>query len=206
MAKYKKVLDIKYEIIIVGRSNVGKSTLIRSLTGVNVPVGKRPGVTLRPYHLQFGDLTITDMPGFGFMSGIKETKQDIVKTKFVRYIEKNKDRILQAILVLNGNSFLEIVDRWQKRGEIPIEIEMYDFMHELELDVVVAVNKKDKISDLDNVMDGVAERFGLHPPWRQWPDQLIPVSAKKGDTKQLSGLIRGTLHNLGRDDLLGFVK
>ncbi|KPQ40916.1 MAG: GTP-binding protein [Candidatus Methanoperedens nitroreducens] len=39
------------EIIFVGRSNVGKSTLIRALTGKKVPVGKLPGVTRKPLHL-----------------------------------------------------------------------------------------------------------------------------------------------------------
>lgn len=184
---------------------MGKSTLFKHLTGVSVPAGRRPGVTLKPYSVQFGDLTITDMPGFGFMSGIKERKQDIVKTKLIRYIERHRDRIVLAILVVNGSSFSEIVDRWQQRGEIPIEVEMYDFLHELDLNVVVAVNKIDRIRDLDSVMDGVAERLGMLPPWRQWPDFLVPVSAAKGDIKHLSGLIRGILHNPGRDDAAGFI-
>ncbi|HDL14692.1 MAG TPA: GTP-binding protein, partial [Euryarchaeota archaeon] len=32
----------KDKIVIVGRSNVGKSSLIRALTGTRVKVGKRP--------------------------------------------------------------------------------------------------------------------------------------------------------------------
>jgi GTP-binding protein EngB required for normal cell division len=98
-------------------------------------------------NLAFGDLIVTDMPGFGFMSGVKDRKQDIIKTKFVRYVEDHSDRIFLAVLVLNGQSFAEIVDRWSGRGEIPLEVEMYQFLQELELDVVVAVNKIDKIKD-----------------------------------------------------------
>ncbi|MBU4076278.1 MAG: 50S ribosome-binding GTPase, partial [Euryarchaeota archaeon] len=33
------------EIIFVGRSNVGKSTLISTLTGAKLRTGRRPGVT-----------------------------------------------------------------------------------------------------------------------------------------------------------------
>src|SRR5512145_1157523 len=43
---------ISLEIIFVGRSNVGKSSLLRELFGAKVKVGKRPGVTLRPIHAQ----------------------------------------------------------------------------------------------------------------------------------------------------------
>lgn len=58
------------EILFVGRSNVGKSTLIRALTGKKVPVGKLPGVTRKPLHIPYQNLQITDMPGFGYMSKI----------------------------------------------------------------------------------------------------------------------------------------
>lgn len=206
MSKSKSKPNSSHEIIFVGRSNVGKSTLIRSLTGKSVPVGRRPGVTLKPLHLQFNDLLITDMPGFGFMSGVKERKQDIVKTKFVRYIEQNKDNIIIVILVLDAKSFAQVVDRWEGRGEIPIDVEMFQFLRELDIDVIAAVNKVDKIKDIDNVMDGVAVRLGLLSPWRQWLDILAPVSAKKGDIKAVTVLIRNRIHDLGRDDLLKWIK
>jgi len=202
----KSKSNYSHEIIFVGRSNVGKSTLIRSLTGKSVPVGRRPGVTLKPLHLQFNDLLITDMPGFGFMSGVKERKQDIVKTKFVRYIEQNKDSIFIVILVLDAKSFAQVVDRWEGRGEIPVDVEMFQFLRELDIDVIAAVNKVDKIKDIDNVMDGVAVRLGLLSPWRQWLDILAPVSAKKGDIKAVTVLIRNRIHDLGRDDLLKWIK
>ena len=206
MPKSKSKPNSSHEIIFVGRSNVGKSPLIRSLTGKSVPVGRRPGVTLKPLHLQFNDLLITDMPGFGFMSGVKERKQDIVKTKFVRYIEQNKDNIIIVILVLDAKSFAQVVDRWEGRGEIPVDVEMFQFLRELDIDVIAAVNKVDKIKDIDNVMDGVAVRLGLLSPWRQWLDILAPVSAKKGDIKAVTVLIRNRIHDLGRDDLLKWIK
>ena len=35
------------QVIVVGRSNVGKSTLVRLITKKKVRVGKKPGVTLK---------------------------------------------------------------------------------------------------------------------------------------------------------------
>jgi GTP-binding protein EngB required for normal cell division len=111
-----------------------------------------------------------------------------------------------VILVLDAKSFAQVVDRWEGRGEIPIDVEMFQFLRELDIDVIAAVNKVDKIKDIDNVMDGVAVRLGLLSPWRQWLDILAPVSAKKGDIKAVTVLIRNRIHDLGRDDLLKWIK
>ena len=139
--------NMNFETIFVGRSNVGKSSLIRELFGFKVKVGKRPGVTLRPTHSQISDLLITDMPGFGFMSGVKDRKQDIVKDKIVHYIEDNAKRIKFGILVIDGPSFPEIVSRWHSREQIPIDVEMFDFLREVGIDTLIAANKMDKVKE-----------------------------------------------------------
>lgn len=194
---------INLEIIFVGRSNVGKSSLLKELFGAKVRVGKRPGVTLRPTHARVSDLLITDMPGFGFMSGVKDRKQDIVKDKTVHYIENNADRIKIGVLIVDGPSFPEIVDRWDSRDQIPIDVEMFDFLREIGIDTIVAANKMDKVKadEYDELLDEVAVRLGLEPPWQNWKHIIAPISAKKGDLKALKGLLRDRLHEMKRDDL-----
>jgi GTP-binding protein EngB required for normal cell division len=204
MAKSEDLTEgVNFEIIFVGRSNVGKSSLIREVTGQRVKVGKRPGVTLKPTQIRFSDLLLTDMPGFGFMSGIKERKQDIVKDQIVRYIEKGTERIRMAVMVVDGPVFVEVVDRWESRNEVPIDIEMYDFLKELDIDTVVAVNKMDKVKEEEqnNVLDDIANKLGMLPPWRQWIDIIAPISAKQGKIKPLNSIIRQRLHSEKRDDL-----
>ena len=189
---------INLEIIFAGRSNVGKSSLLKELFGAKVRVGKRPGVTLRPTHAQVSDLLITDMPGFGFMSGVKERKQDIVKDKTVHYIEDNAGRIKIAVLVIDGPAFPEIVDRWDSRDQIPIDVEMCDFLREIGIDTIVAANKMDKVkeNESDPLLNEVAIRLGLEPPWQNWKHIIAPISAKKGDLKTLKGLLRDRLHEM----------
>ncbi len=181
------------EIIIAGRSNVGKSTLIRRLTGKKIPVGKRPGVTRKPAHIPYQGFMITDMPGFGFMSGVSEKVQEAIKDEIVRYIEDNAKNIALAVLVVDSKSFSEVVDRWSKRGEVPVEVELYEFLHELDIEVIVAANKIDKVKDKDVALNGIAERLNMMPPWRQWLDVIVPVSAKKGDIGGLKELVRKKL-------------
>jgi small GTP-binding protein len=181
------------EIIFAGRSNVGKSTLIRALTGIKIRVGKRPGVTRKILKIPYRNIQITDMPGFGFMSGVSEESLEAIKDNIVHYIENNAENIVLAVMVVNAGSFAEIVDRWNERGEIPVEIELFEFLQEMNIDAVVAANKIDKVKDADKTLDGIAERLGMMPPWRQWPDRIVPVSAKKGEIKGLKELIQKKL-------------
>ncbi|WP_457614743.1 GTP-binding protein EngB [Methanopyrus sp.] len=173
------------EIVFVGRSNVGKSSLIRAITrgAADVRVGKRPGVTRKPvFHELNGELVLVDMPGFGFMSGVPRRYQERVKDLIVRYLEE-KDNILFAVHVVDAKAFPEIAERWERRGEVPIDREMFQFLNEVGLDPIVAANKIDKIKPIkfEEHMDAVVEALGLFPPWRQWLDTLFPISAKTGE-------------------------
>ncbi len=173
------------EIVFVGRSNVGKSSLIKAITrgGADVRVGKRPGVTRWPvFHELDGELVLVDMPGFGFMSGVPRRHQERVKDLIVEYLE-TKDNILFAVHVVDAKALPEIAERWEKRGEIPIDREMFQFLNEQGLDPIVAANKIDKIKpvEFEEHMDAVVEALGLFPPWRQWLDTVFPVSAKTGE-------------------------
>lgn len=198
---------INFEIIFVGRSNVGKSSLLKELFGAKVRIGKRPGVTLRPSHIQLSDLLITDMPGFGFMSGVKDRKQDIVKDKTIHYIENNAERIKIGILVIDTPIFSEIVARWDSREQIPIDVEMFDFLREIGIDTIVAANKMDKVKedDYDFLLDEIVSLLGLEPPWQNWKHLIAPISSKKGDINALKGLLRDRLHEMKRDDLFKYI-
>ena len=199
-------MAINHEIIFAGRSNVGKSSLIKRLTGKSVRTGRRPGVTRKPTHITFKDLLITDLPGYGFLHGVPDAVQERIKNSIVHYIEDNCDRILCAVQVIDASVFCEIVDRWAERGEIPVDIELFEFLSDLDIDTVIAANKMDLVTDRDHALDQIVERFGFLPPWRQWIDTVAPVSAKKGDVSQLATLVRSELHRIGRDNLFGQIR
>jgi small GTP-binding protein len=184
------------EILFVGRSNVGKSTLISTITGKKLRTGRRPGVTRKPLHIPYQDIHITDMPGFGFMSGTTEKSMNAIKDNIVHYIEDNAGNIAFAVMVLNTGSFAEIVDRWNSRNEIPVEVELFEFLHEMNIEVIVAANKIDKVDDVDETLDGVAQRLGMMPPWKQWLEIIVPVSAKKGKIGELKKLMQNKLEGL----------
>jgi len=171
-------------IIFVGRSNVGKSTLIFRLTGKWVKRGKRPGVTRKPVEINWRGKLVVDMPGFGFMSGVPKAKQERIKDEIVHFIEDNADDIELAVLVVDGKAAPEIIERWEKRGEIPIDVEFYAFLQELKIPTIVAVNKMDKVRNVQKTINFLAEKFGV--PYSAIPETFVPISAKFG--KNLDGL------------------
>jgi len=172
----------KDKIVIVGRSNVGKSSALRALTGKMVRVGRRPGMTLKPNFIPYKGKTLVDMPGFGFMSGIGKKEQERIKDFIIHYLERSSD-VLFALQIIDAKAFAQIARRWEKRGQIPVEIEMFDFLNELNLNPLVVANKIDKIKKdrRDEALDEICEFLGLTPPWSKWTAIIVPFSAKTGE-------------------------
>jgi small GTP-binding protein len=185
------------EIVLIGRSNVGKSTLFWQLTGKKVRVGKRPGITQYPFKAKVGDVYYVDMPGYGFMLKASRSVQEKTKDLIVHYFEQNATEILLAIQVIDAASFLDIADRWEGRGEVPFEIELWQFLEDMGLDVVLAANKIDRIAkvDVDGALDLIGDRLGMMPPWTQWTDRIAPISAKRGQIKPIRDIIGKKLYS-----------
>lgn len=194
------------EVVLVGRSNVGKSTIMRELTGHDIPTGKRPGVTQRPNHFDWAseDFVITDLPGFGFMAGVPEDVRESIKTDVIQYIEAHADNILVGVLVLDGKAAVDIIDRHSGPDSVPHDVELFHFLEEVGISPVVAVNKMDKVDDRDERLDQIADRLGLVPPWQQWQDTIAPISAKRGSIQPLCDAVRTQLSAAGREDLFQF--
>jgi len=194
------------EIVLVGRSNVGKSTLMREITGHSFDTGQRPGVTRKPNHYDWAseDFMITDLPGFGFMKGVPEDVREAIKTDIVQYIEEYADNILVGVIVLDGKAAIDIIDRHTGPDSIPHTVELYHFLRDVGITPVIAVNKMDKVDDRDDRLNEIGDRFGLMPPWEQWRETIAPISAKRGNIEALNQAVREHLHEAQRDDLFKF--
>ncbi|MFW5911498.1 MAG: GTP-binding protein EngB [Halolamina sp.] len=195
------------EVVLVGRSNVGKSTLMRLLTGHSFDTGGKPGVTRQPNHYDWAgqDFMFTDLPGFGFMSGVEAGKREQIKTDVVRYVEDNADDIIAGVLVVDGKAVIDIIDRHRANGEIPHDVEMFQFLADVGIDPIVAVNKMDKVDDRDERLDDLCDRLGLFPPWQQYRETICPITAKTGAIEPLEAALRQRFREEKREELLQFV-
>ena len=196
------------EVVLVGRSNVGKSTVMRELTGHSkISTGRKPGVTRSPNHFDWAseNFMFTDLPGFGFMSGVEAEHRERIKTDVVQYVEEHADDILAGVLVVDGKSAVDIIDRHSGPDEIPHDVELFGFLWDLDIPTVVAVNKMDKVDDRDERLDALCDRLGLYPPWKQWRETIAPITAKRGDIDALNEALGATFTDQKRAELLQFV-
>ncbi|KAM9850977.1 GTP-binding protein 8 isoform 1-T2 [Aulostomus maculatus] len=119
------------EVCFIGRSNVGKSSLIRALFSlspeVEVRVSKTPGHTKKMNFFKVGQaFTIVDMPGYGYRA----------PTDFVDMVEPylfQRKNLVRTFLLVDGNVGLQKADL--------IALEMCE---EIRTPYVVVVTKIDK--------------------------------------------------------------
>ncbi|TFG07245.1 GTP-binding protein EngB [Candidatus Thorarchaeota archaeon] len=166
-------------IVFAGRSNVGKSSTIRALTGRKVRVGKRPGSTRWEIMIDLGSVTAVDIPGFGYMASTSKTEIEEMKKLLVQKLEEWSEDIIVAVLIIDVSLFRELVNRWEARGEIPIDIEFYTFLIEIAENVIVLANKFDKLKKKQKLteLEFLKEKLSTAAPNHEL--KIIPTSASK---------------------------
>ncbi len=147
----------KPSLLIIGNSNVGKSSITRLLLPnprrFKGKAGKQPGSTLLIKSIEFPQMPykIVDLPGFGYMKDSSRRREEHLKKQIVIHIEKHHDEYFFGLIVLN---FLRIEDELKKYfmendTAIPLSFELIKFLKEFEIPLLVILNKIDKISVFD---------------------------------------------------------
>ena len=171
-------------LVFTGRPNAGKSSLIRSITGIKTTSGKRPGTTRRImfYSLNEG-LTVADMPGYGRITGVRKGIEDQVKDQIIEFIEGEAERIALAVHVLDASTFQEITERLDRKGFISIDIEMTKLLFvNIGAPPLIAANKIDKTTGegLDASLESLVRELGEDVP-SVVGENIFPVSARTGE-------------------------
>ena len=132
---YPEQLD-KMEFAFVGRSNVGKSSLINSLTSrlKLARTSKTPGRTqLINYFLINDEFYIVDLPGYGFAEVPKEMKKQWGQT-MERYIASKRKKLVFVLLDI-------------RRVPSDEDIEMLEWLEYNDMDYKIIFTKIDKLSN-----------------------------------------------------------
>lgn len=114
------------EFAFVGRSNVGKSSLINSITGRKklAKTSKTPGRTqLINYFKVNNEFYIVDLPGYGFAKVPKEMKAEWGKT-MERYVASDRKKLVFVLLDIRrvpSEEDMEILV-WLDHHDIPFKI------------------------------------------------------------------------------------
>jgi GTP-binding protein len=157
------------QIAFVGRSNVGKSSLINSLTGKKelAVSSSTPGRTLQlNFFLINEKVYFVDLPGYGY-SKISLKYAEKMRKMIMWYLEHNERRPEKVVLIIDGNV-----------GPTKFDLEMMELLRENEYDVVVVANKSDKVksSELIKKKRNITEKFDT--------ENIFYYSTKTGKGKE----------------------
>ena len=153
------------EVSFVGRSNVGKSSLLNRLLGRKqlARVSSVPGKTANINFFDVDGVKFVDLPGYGYAK-VSHTEKQRWTDLIGGYFEQERSFNLVISLV-------DIRHEAQK-----LDLRMVDFLTEAELPFVVALTKADKITRNKQSQAAAALRssFGLAQ------EQIIITSSETG--------------------------
>ena len=168
------------EYAFIGRSNVGKSSLINMLTNHKslAKTSGKPGKTQLINHFKINsNWFLVDLPGYGYAKVSKKTKQ--IFQKFItEYFEKREQLVCAFVLV-------DIRLEAQK-----IDLEFINYLGETQVPFCIIFTKADKISRVKIDQHVAAYRKQLLANnWEEMPQYFVTSSTE------------GT----GRDTLLQYI-
>lgn len=168
------------EYAFIGRSNVGKSSLINMLTRTRLAkTSQTPGKTLLINHFNInnGAWYLVDLPGYGYAARGKSQREEI-RRLISGYILGRAQMTLLFVLV-------DIRHEPQK-----IDLEFIDWLGENQVPFAIVFTKADKIGTVARQRNVEAYIRRLHESWEEIPRIFITSSEK----------------SLGREDILDYIE
>jgi len=165
----------KPSLLIIGNSNVGKSSITRLLTpnprSFKGKSGKKPGSTLLIKYVSQPTMPykIVDLPGFGYMKHTSYRRQEHIKKQIVVHIEKHYKDYFFGLVVINILRIEDELEKYfiQNKKTIPLSFELIQFLKEFNIPILIIFNKIDKVSTYDmnrliNLFTNSANEYGIH--------------------------------------------
>lgn len=134
------LVDGTPQIAFVGRSNVGKSSVINSLVNRKdlVKSSSTPGKTQEVnFFLVNKEAYFVDLPGYGFAK-VPEKRREKLRKLILWYLAESGGQIHKVVLIIDA-----------KVGPSKFDIEMLELLRELRHPVMVILNKSDKLKRND---------------------------------------------------------
>lgn len=155
------------EFAFIGRSNVGKSSLINSLCNKKsiARISSKPGKTLLINHFIINkSFFIVDLPGYGFAKVSKKEKEKI-KNIHENYF-KNRKQLFSALLLID-----------MRLEPQKIDLEFMEYLNKLFVPFILIFTKSDKLkkSEVSEKIQTYSEVIKRN--WEKSP-QIIISSAK----------------------------
>lgn len=172
--------DTKAEYAFIGRSNVGKSSLINMLCNKHglAKTSSMPGKTLLINHFIINnEWYLVDLPGYGFAKRSKSEQQKL-------------DRLITSYILQReqlANLFLLIDIRHEP---MKIDLDFIDWLGTSQIPFCIVFTKADKVGNGKAKMNVNAYMKKLSETWEELPPYFISSSENK----------------MGRDEILNYIE
>ena len=167
------------EYAFIGRSNVGKSSLINMLTNQKnlAKTSARPGKTQLINHFKINDQWfLVDLPGYGYARVSKTTKKTFQKF-ITNYFEQRKQLVCAFVLV-------DIRHEPQK-----IDLEFMQWLGENAVPFAIVFTKADKLKPLAIERNIATYQEILLKSWEAMPPYFITSAENYVGKEELVGYI-----------------
>lgn len=161
------------EVAFLGRSNVGKSSVINSLLGSRIAkTSSTPGRTrsINFFEIRWpgkpeAELIFTDLPGYGYAKISREISQQW--PSFIDPYLKDRACLALCVALIDVNVPPQPADR-----------QLLDFLSEIGRPTLIVATKSDRLS-------GNQLRNALHTLAQEYPQShILPFSARTGSGRQ----------------------
>ncbi|PKP31571.1 MAG: YihA family ribosome biogenesis GTP-binding protein [Bacteroidetes bacterium HGW-Bacteroidetes-16] len=163
----------KPEYAFIGRSNVGKSSLINMITGRRklAKISGTPGKTITINHFVINaSWYLVDLPGYGFAKRSKSEREKW--EKMIRnYLLRRENLVCVFVLI-------DIRHEPQKN-----DMEFMEWLALSEIPFTLVFTKADKLKPMQLTNNEEAYRHKLLEEWEELPP-IVVTSAEKGDGRE----------------------
>ncbi len=180
----------KPEFAFIGRSNVGKSSLINMLVDQKklAKVSGTPGKTQTINHFIINEeWYLVDLPGYGYA---KLSKED--RWNFGRMIEsylENRQNLFCTFILIDSRLPLQNID-----------LDFINWMGKHELPIALVLTKTDKLKQSELGKSKFNIESALLKSWEELPPLFITSAEKKSGRDKLLGFIEEAIANANEID------
>lgn len=181
--------DVKAEYAFIGRSNVGKSSLINMLCNHKglAKTSSTPGKTLLINHFIINkEWYLVDLPGYGFAKCSKTVQQKL-QNMISSYI-------LQREQLVNTFVLVDI-----RHAPMAIDVDFINWLGQSSVPFAVVFTKADKLTPSKAKQSAEAWMNKLKDSWEELPPYFITSSEKRIGRDEILNYIEGINKSLTED-------
>lgn len=180
----------KPEFAFIGRSNVGKSSLINMLVDQKklAKVSGTPGKTQTINHFIINEeWYLVDLPGYGYAKLSKEDRWNFGKM-IESYLE-NRQNLFCTFILIDSRLPLQNID-----------LDFINWMGKHELPIALVLTKTDKLKQSELGKSKFNIESALLKSWEELPPLFITSAEKKSGRDKLLGFIEKAIANANEID------